>query len=263
MVGSEKGTAAPARKPLPIELGQLEGFDFCAHYYADRVGGDFYDAVRVGSRVAFLVSDIAGKRPQTDVISAAMQDAFRAKAPELFGAPAANLMEGTEMLVQAVNHALIQAAKDGIRFAPTLVACYDAPLGVLAYINAGGQTVVIQDSEGVRDLPNASVPLGLTTHFTYEASVQVLEPGAKLLVATKGVTQSRHGKTPFGAQRVREAMEGARNEPAGKVCEAVLAAAHDFQKGRWEWLGIGHQSADDDMTALVLARHSCNSATSQ
>jgi serine phosphatase RsbU (regulator of sigma subunit) len=239
---------------LRAELGLVDGLDLHARYYSGRTGGDFFDAVRLGPRVAFLLSDIAGRRLEADPIAAAMQDAFRAKAAELFGAGDANLMEGTEMMVQAINHALIGAASGGICFAPTLVGCYDAQLGVLAYINAGGQTIVLHDSDGARPLLNASLPLGLTTHMTYEASIQAFEPGARLLVVTKGVTLSRQGKVPFGPERVLKALEGAKNEPARGVCDAVLKAAHDFERRRLEWLTPWKRRVQEDMTALAMVR---------
>jgi serine phosphatase RsbU (regulator of sigma subunit) len=163
-------------------------------------------------------------------------------------------MEGTEVLVHTINHALISAAEGGICFAPTIVACYDAQIGVLAYINAGGQTAMLHDSDGTRPLPNASLPLGLTTHMTYEASMQAFEPGARLLVVTKGVTLSRHGKDPFGAEQVGKVLQSAKDESATGVCKAVLEAAHGFQKRGWAQRNLGWKAVSKDMTALAMVR---------
>ncbi|MDR3663247.1 MAG: SpoIIE family protein phosphatase [Mycobacterium sp.] len=245
-------SSASGKEPQPAALGLVDGLDLHAEYLSDRTGGDFFDAVRVGTRVAFLLSDIAGRRQDTDPIATVMQEAFRTKSAELLDASDANIMEGTEMLLQAVNQALIGAASGGICFAPTMVGCYDLQLGLLAYVNAG-QTAVILDSDGARALPGAGLPLGLTTHLTYEASMQVFEPGAKLLVVTKGVTLSMRGKTPFGPQRVIEALRGAKAESASGLCRAVLDAAHGFEKRSWARLPFG-QKPVEDMTALAMVR---------
>jgi serine phosphatase RsbU (regulator of sigma subunit) len=234
-------------------LGQVDGLDLHAEYLSDRTAGDFFDAVRVGTRVAFLLSDIAGKRQAADPIAVAMQHALRSTAEELFGASDANLMEGAESLVHAINLALIGAAKGGICFAPTVLGCYDPQIGVLAYINAGGQTAAIHDSDGTRALPNASLPLGLTTHMTYEASMQAFEPGAKLLVVTRGVTLSMRGKHPFGVEGVLKALEGAKDQSATGVCRAVLDAAHAYEKRGWGF-NLGRKPAPEDMTALAMVR---------
>jgi serine phosphatase RsbU (regulator of sigma subunit) len=205
--------------------------------------------VRIGTRVVFLLSDIAGRRAEAGPIAAHMQNAFRASSAELFGSVDVNLMEAMEMLVQSINHSLIEAAK-GVRFSPTLLGCYDVQLGILAYINAGGQVAMLHDSEGARPLPNASVPLGLFTHLTYEASMQAFEPGAKLLVVTKGVTESKHGKEVFGAGRVLEVLQSSKADSASKVCQDVLDAAHDFERQAW-----GRKPAmREDMTALAIVR---------
>ncbi|MDP9049328.1 MAG: serine/threonine-protein phosphatase [Acidobacteriota bacterium] len=250
MAHPNPATAESAREPRPAELGLVDGLDLHARYHLDRAGGDFFDAIRLGTRVAFLLSDIAGRRDQTDPIAAATQDAFRARAAELFTAGDANLMEGTEQLVQTINMAIITAASGGICFAPTMLGCYDAQIGVLAYINAGGQTAMLRDSDGTRPLPNSSLPLGLTTHMPYEASMQAFEPGARLLVVTKGVTLSMNGKTPFGPDRVREALHGSKDEPAEKVCHAVLKAAAEFRKDPW----LKRNAPPEDMTALAMVR---------
>jgi serine phosphatase RsbU (regulator of sigma subunit) len=251
MQHAETAPASSTPEPRRADLGLLNGVDIHARYQFDRTGGDFFDAVRVGDRVAFMLSDIAGRRPETDAISIALQQAFRARSAELFGAGDANLTEATEMLVQAINLALMGESKT-IRFAPTMLGCYDVPLGILAYINAGGQTAIIQDSDGTRPLPAVSLPLGLMTHLTFEASMQAFEPGAKLLVVTKGVTESMRGKVPFGAGRVREVLEQAPAASAEGLCHAVLDASFSFEKRRWA--SQFRKTPREDMTALALLR---------
>jgi serine phosphatase RsbU (regulator of sigma subunit) len=253
MVRDEAGLASSDREPRRAELGLVDGLDLHAQYHLDRTGGDFFDAIRVGSRVVFLLSDIAGRRREAGPIAARTQEVFRSRAAELFGAGDVNLMEGTELLVQAVNLAIAGPAKE-IRFAPTLVGCYDVQLGVLAYVNAGGQTAVIRDSEGARILPNVSMPLGLFTHLIYDASMQVFEPGATLLLVTKGVSQSMRGATPFGAERLLDVLRSSKQESAREVCRETLHAAYRFEKRRWDWLVFWRPKVREDMTALAMVR---------
>ncbi|HEY4382095.1 MAG TPA: SpoIIE family protein phosphatase, partial [Acidobacteriaceae bacterium] len=157
MAGGATNAAVSGAGPRRAELGLVDGLDLHAEYLFDRTGGDFFDVVRVGTRVAFVLSDIAGKRPEVDAIAAAMQEAFRKSAAEVFSALDANLMEGTEALVHAINLALIGSAH-GICFAPTMLGVFDAQFGLMAYINAGGQTMAIRDSDGTRALTNAGLP---------------------------------------------------------------------------------------------------------
>lgn len=253
MAGADpKGNVFDLR-PQPAELGLVDGLDLNARYYVERAGGDFFDAVRVGSRVVFLLSDIAGRRSEAGPIAARTQEAFRAKAAELFGTGDVNLMEGTELLTQAINLAITGPEK-AIRFAPTMVGCYDVQLGVLAYVNAGGQTAVIRDSEGTRMLPDVSMPLGLFTHLIYDASMQAFEPGATLLIVTKGVTESVRGNVAFGAQRVMDVLRRSKQESAAVMCREVLEAANRFKRGGWERLSFWQKTVREDMTALAIVR---------
>ena len=95
------------RTPLRADLKQLRGLDLYAQYYTARSGGDFYDVVDLGSRVAFLLSDIAGRREQAHVIAAAAQDTFRQRAKYFLSTLDINVMDGAAQLVQEINNALI------------------------------------------------------------------------------------------------------------------------------------------------------------
>ncbi len=256
MASSQIELVPVSRTPRRTELNELPGLDLHALYYTARRGGDFFDALQLGSRVAFLLADIAGRRDEAQAIAAQTQDVFRRRAPELLGAPDTNVMDATAQLVQAINHALISASH-GVHFAPTFVGCYDLQLGILAYINAGGQTAAFSDSDGTRLLPNVTVPMGLFTHLTYEPSMQAFEPGAKLLLVTKGVVECRRGRTPFGAERVLQLLQNSGSKSATEICRSTLQAAHDFQKVPWyniHNLHLGSCETDEDLTALAMVR---------
>lgn len=253
---SQTEVPAVERSPRRTELNQLPGLDFHALYNTVRTGGDYFDALVVGSRMIFLLTDIAGRRPETHTIAAEVQETFRRRAMEIFGGPDTNLMDATAELIHVINHALIDASH-GVRFAPTFVGCFDLSLGVLAYINAGGQPAVFRDSDGIRLLPNVSVPMGLFSHLTYEPSMQAFEAGAMLLVVTKGVVEAQRGRIPFGTARLMRTLEESTATTATEVCRTTLQTAHYFKKAPWYEIrnrfgGSGRRI--EDMTALALVR---------
>jgi serine phosphatase RsbU (regulator of sigma subunit) len=243
--------------PRPVSLPPLNGFDLKARYQADRCSGDFFDAVMAGSRVIFLLTDIAGSRAETHPIAAKVQEVFRTKAQELFESPGANESESIALLTRDVNRSVIDAA-EGARFAPAFLGCFNMTVSVLTYLNAGAMTAVFRDAEGVRVLESGGIPLGLFTHNTYEPAVLAFEPGAKLLLVTKGVTGSRRGSATFGADRVREELEGANTDSALVICEDVLREASEFNDHPWslvyDLLHPGKRQCRDDMTAVALVR---------
>lgn len=256
MAFSHTGPTPPRRIPRRTELNQLPGLDLHAQYYSARAGGDFFDALVIGSRMLFLLTDIAGKTPEAHTIAAEVQDVFRQSASEIFSEADINLMDATTTLAHQINHKLISAA-NGVRFAPTFVGCFDLSLGVLAYINAGGQPAVFRDSDETRLLPNVSVPLGLFTHLTFEPSIQAFEPGAKLLIVTTGVVETDHLRTHFGVDRIIRFLQDSTSDSAREITRATLEAAHDFKKLPWysiHRLRRRNKRREEDLTALAIVR---------
>jgi serine phosphatase RsbU (regulator of sigma subunit) len=255
---TQPSVAPPARTPQPTRLPPLHGLDLRSYYYAARTGGDFFDALALGPHVVFLLADIAGSRDIAHTTASATQDTFRRRVPELFGTPSTNLTDALSTLAHDVNQTLTTATA-GVCFAPTFLACYDFALGVLAYINAGGQPAIFRDADGTRILPNACMPLGLFTHLTYEPAIQVFEPGARLLLVTKGVIQARSGRTSFGVESVTRLLADSAATSALDLCKAVVEQAHQYTRPPWyalAKLAFTKPERIDDLTAVVLARPS-------
>lgn len=248
---------APGPAPCPVRLTQLEGLDVSARYHSDRCGGDFFDGVAVGSRLVFLLTDIAGPRSETQSIAAEAQIAFRQTALDLFGAPEVNESEAIAALAHDVNRSLMEAAR-GVRFAPTFLGCFNLTLGVLTYCNAGRVLAVFRDAEHVHVLERGGVPLGLFTHVTYEPAVLAFEPGDKLLLVTKGVIESRRGAAEFGEERVGRLLERSNGDSAAKICDTVLHEAYDFGNHPWarvyDVLHARKPRNHEDLTAVALVR---------
>jgi serine phosphatase RsbU (regulator of sigma subunit) len=235
------GIAGPA--PCPVDLMQLDGLDLSARYHSDRCGGDFFDGVAVGSRLVFLLTDIAGPRAEAHAIAAEAQVAFRQTARELFSAVDANESEAIAALAHEVNRSLIEAAK-GVRFAPTFLGCFNLTLGILTYCNAGRVQAVFRDAESAHVLERGGVPFGLFTHVTYEPAVL-------------GVTESRQGAAEFGVKRVERLLERSNGDSAAEICDTVLREAYDFGNHPWarvyDFLSARKRS-HEDLTAVALVR---------
>ena len=261
MVSSSIALGAPwgmtGSTPLPVNLPQLEGLDLKARYHSDRCNGDFFDGVAIGSRVVFLLMDIAGRRAEAHPIAAEVQNVFRTRAQDLFEPPDANESEAIALLVHDVNRSLMEAAH-GVRFAPAFLGCFNLTLGILTYHNAGRILAVFHDANSVRVLEPGGIPLGLFTHSTYEPAVLAFEPRSKLLLVTKGITESRRGAAVYGGERVSRLLQNSSTDSASRICEAVLREAYDFGHHPWscvyDLLHLRKPCRKDDLTAVTLVR---------
>jgi serine phosphatase RsbU (regulator of sigma subunit) len=251
-----QNSSQAARTPLPTALPPLMGLDLHARYYSSRTGGDFFDAVAAGPHIVFLLTDIAGSRDGAHTIAAAAQDVFRLRVPQLFTTEVVNMMDTLGILAHEVNQAIYTTA-GGSRLAPTFLGCYNLPLGVLAYINSGGQPAIFRDSDGTRILGHVTMPLGLFTHLTFEPAIQAFEPGARLLLVTKGILEAQRGRVQFGVERATAVLENFPNGSAFDLCGVTLEDAHEFRKPPWyspERLPFVKPERVDDLTAVALVR---------
>jgi serine phosphatase RsbU (regulator of sigma subunit) len=252
--GSPLGLKGPSL--LPINLPEIESLDMKARYHSPRCGGDFFDGVALDSRVVFLLTDIAGNRPETHAIAVDVQHVFRTRAEELFKHSDANESEGIALLARDINHALIEAAH-GVRLAPAFLGCYNLTLNILTYHYAGHLLAMFHDTEKTHVLEPSGIPFGLFSHSTYEPAVLGFGRHAKLLLVTKGVTESQREPTMFDAEPIRVLLESSTPD-AASICEAVLGAADDSgDHPRSRVYGFFHprnQKNSDDVTAVALVR---------
>jgi serine phosphatase RsbU (regulator of sigma subunit) len=251
-----QNSSPPPRTPLPTALPPLNGLDLRARYYSIRTGGDFFDAVAAGPHVVFFLTDIAGTRADAHPIASAAQDVFRLRVPQLFSTDVINMMDTLGVLAHEINQAIYDAA-GGSRLAPTFLGCYNLPIGVLAYINSGGQPAIVRDSDGTRVLGHVTMPLGLFTHLTFEPAIQAFEPGARMLLVTRGILEAERGREQFGVERATAVLENIPNGSAFDLCGVTLEDAHEFSKPPWyspERLPFMKPERIDDLTAVALVR---------
>jgi serine phosphatase RsbU (regulator of sigma subunit) len=101
------------------------------------------------------------------------------------------------------------------------------------------------------------MPLGLFTHLTYEPAIQAFEPGARLLLVTKGILEAQRGHEQFGVERATAVLQNIPNGSAFDLCAVTLEDAHEFRKAPWyspERLPFVKSEPAEDLTAVALVR---------
>jgi len=234
------------RKPVPTSMPKLESLQVAAQYKGARMGGDFFEFISTApSRVVFVVMDIAGKRDEAMHIAAAVQEKFRKAAIEMFSSAEVNEAELASNLNILLNRTVLEAA-GGVRCAPSFLASFDENLGTLTYVNSGHTPALVRDSDGVTQLPANGVPLGLFSHAVTDAQLCVLQPGATLLLASKGLVESRRSfKKEFGFERLQEVVKQAQFTSANELCSIVLSSVESYTK---------NAEPENDVTTVALIR---------
>ena len=242
-----KSQPAPVCHPVHSDIPQLPGAELASAYYGRRIAGDFYDFIRVGPhRVLFGLLDAAGGMKETRNVVSAVQHTFRAVGTELFTRRDITDTDAMMELCLQLNQTVLKVT-DGVRSCPAFAGCYDESLGIVCYFNAGHTPGLARDHNGISELTATGLPLGLFSHMISDASMVALEPGAVLLLASRGIVEGEYKAEEFGLRRVKEVLQHSKPASAKELCVSVLDQVRQF---------MHTAPTHDDVTALALIRNS-------
>jgi serine phosphatase RsbU (regulator of sigma subunit) len=245
-----------SREPVPPteavtnDFPKMRGAEIAATTYGPRVAGDFYESLRVGpERILFGLLDVAGRRANNQGILTVAQTMFRTLGGELFSGGDFNEAESMTQLSLRLNRGLMEAA-GGVISCPAFMGCYHEKFGTLCYTNAGHTPGLLKDHTGVTELRSTGLPLGLFSHATSDAPTVGLEPGAVLLLVSRGVVEGKckddkEDDLEYGLDRVKQRLGEQASGNAQEISSSILNAVGEFTCAPLD---------PDDMTALVLVR---------
>jgi len=225
------------RSFLPARNPEVPGFDIAgANYSSDRVGGDYYDFIRItDGQLGIVVGDVSGK----GIAAALIMAAFRAS---LIAEIRNNYAMRTTM--GKVNRLLWESV-EADRFVTALFGVLDMGGRRLTYVNAGHNPALLyRGTTGQFDTLDPTGPLlGTFEGATFKERVVEIRPGDVLVMYTDGVTEamSPAGEL-FGEERLRAEITARKDEPAAVVLRGVWEAVQAFQGGE----------QDDDVTIVVV-----------
>lgn len=240
-----KSAPSPAVEPVASGFPVLRDGKIAAAFGGQRAGGDFYDSIRVSpSRVLFGLLDVAGRREDNEEILSGAQQIFRKLGTELLAPSEVNEADAMTDLCLRLNRVIMEAA-GGVHSCPAFAGCYNEDLGTVCYVNAGHTPGLVRDNSGTSELAATGLPLGLFSHTTCEAPIMALEPGADLLLVSRGVVEAECEGDEFSLKSVENVLEKTAGRTADAICAAVIQAVQEFSCRR---------PARNDLTALALVR---------
>jgi hypothetical protein len=207
---------------------------------------DHCDAFRVNPlRILFGLFELTDHHQQHSKIFPVIHEAFRTEGTQLLSAFETNETEALSKLCLRLNRSIIGVAGTA-HPCPAFVGCYNEDLGILSYFNAGHTPGLVRHISDTSELAATGLPLGLFSHTTNEASMIALEPGAAVIVVSKGVVETPSKGVIFGLERVKAALLDSRAANAHELCVSVLQAAHQYSS---------ISKPQQGLTALALVRN--------
>jgi serine phosphatase RsbU (regulator of sigma subunit) len=240
-----KSKPQPVRYPVQAQVPELHQAELAAVYYGQRMGGDFYDFLRVNpTRVLFGLLDVAGRLEENHNIVNAAQQTFRTRGVELLSTEDINVADSMIELCLELNRTVLDAS-DKVHSCPAFAGCYDESVGTVTYFNAGHPAGLVRDETGIAELSATGLPLGLFSHGTANASTVALPPGAALLLVSRGIVEAKFNVEEFGLGQVKAVFQESTSSNAKDLCMTTLKRVQDF---------MCKPPTHNDVTAVALRR---------
>ncbi|MFJ8297842.1 PP2C family protein-serine/threonine phosphatase [Streptomyces sp. NPDC094447] len=230
-------------RPLPARLGR---FDLRLLYVAAaakaRIGGDFYEAVRVPGAVRIMLGDVQGKGLGAVETASVLLGSFRAAVDDASGLPALadRLEEGlarygawdpdSDAAERFATVVLVELPDD--EDVARLLSCGHPP----PLLQHGGEVAAVRFADP--SLPVNLAGLAASHHRVEEVP---FGPGDRLLLYTDGVSETRDRTGTFYPLEVR--LRGWAREPVDKVPDLLHK----------DLTAYGADGLDDDVAAVVVA----------
>jgi sigma-B regulation protein RsbU (phosphoserine phosphatase) len=208
---------------LPRELPVAPGWQLAAHLSPAReTSGDFFDGFKLpGDRIGLLVADVVDKGVGAALFMALCSSLLRTYAAAFPGDPARAFAE--------VNRRIL-ADTDSGQFVTVFYGVLEPDTGRLTYCNAGQCPALhVRAQGGAAEWIRTGPPLGAFEEGTWAVEQATLANGDALVLYTDGVTEAEDASgASFGAERLLACVRSHLEQPAGRMCEAILAAVAAF-----------------------------------
>ena len=205
---------------------------------AKEVGGDFYDFFHLDQHhIAVAVADVSGKGVPAGLFMVMTRTLMRATAVRHIDAPG--------LVLASINDFLEQNNSEDL-FVTVFYGVLDERTGRFVYANGGHNPPILVDRDGANPLEmTGGVALGMFDGLDYADAHVDMEPGARLVLFSDGVTEAfNDSDEAFGDERLLDTAralpeEQGPEQDVNDIVNAVDAFA-------------GEAPQFDDITCVVL-----------
>ncbi|MFI8519873.1 PP2C family protein-serine/threonine phosphatase [Streptomyces sp. NPDC085481] len=231
-------------RPLAPRLGRVElHLLYLAAAAKARIGGDFYEAVRIPGAVRVMLGDVQGKGLGAVETASVLLGAYRAAVTD-----ATDLAELADRLEEGLQRygAWDPDSDAAERFATVLLIELPDDRDVVRLLSCGHPAPLLEHDGRVRtvDFTDPSLPVNLAGLCASRHRIEEVpfSPGDRLLLFTDGVSETRDWAGRF--YPLEERLGAWADEPGDRV----LSLLHR------DLAAYGAGDLDDDVAALLVVR---------
>ena len=190
---------------LPESLPEIDAWDIAAYFHAAReVAGDFYDLFEIEhqGKLGVVIGDVCGKGVGAALFMALFRSLIRSSmlAGDFINqTDDANREESSPLnphqilknCIMLTNNYVAKTHGSTCMFSTLFIAILDPTDGKLVYINAGHESPVIFNSDGVKTvIKNTGPAAGLFSDTAFDTGEVQIYQGDTLILFTDGVTEA-------------------------------------------------------------------------
>jgi PAS domain S-box-containing protein len=223
LFGQQRALADALQRSMLTEPPRGGEFEIVVRYVpaaaGAEIGGDWYDAFHQRSGATVLaIGDVVGHDTRAAAAMGQVRGLLRGISYSSGGTPAEVLTE-------------LDRAVDGLALdtmATALVARLETDSGggtVVRWANAGHPAPIVIDADGavsVLDGKPADLLLGVFPEAVREDHIEVLDPGATVLLYTDGLVERRDRDIDDGTAELVRVVRDCVGLPLGELCDQVL-----------------------------------------
>ncbi|HEY4721233.1 MAG TPA: GAF domain-containing SpoIIE family protein phosphatase, partial [Anaerolineae bacterium] len=227
---------------LPECCPGIPGFDLSAYWRsARRVGGDFYDFMRLANgHWGLVIADVADKGVPAALFMALSRTLMRATA--MSGRAPADALHRT-------NELIIADARSDL-FVTVFYGVLDPRRATFTYANAGHNPPIWFNARSgeTKYLSVHGIALGVVPEVNLTDNRIALDSGDVVALYTDGLTEAlNYQGEEFGVERLEHIIRAHSEQSAEEIVAAIQLAVEAF---------VGEELPFDDLTLVVVKRDS-------
>lgn len=202
---------------------------------ARSVSGDYYDFLELpGKRIGLAIGDVSGKGMSASLLMANLQGLLRSQAP---------IAETPADLARRINRQLYGSSR-GAKYCTFFYGVYHEAGRKLEFVNAGHNPPLLLNGGETRFLESTGIPLGLFPEVDHEIRSEILEPGARVVLYSDGITEARNKSGEFyGVDRLVSVVWASGDLDGQALADKILTDVSAFS---------GRAEIEDDQTLVLL-----------
>jgi sigma-B regulation protein RsbU (phosphoserine phosphatase) len=218
-------------------LPSLPGFTIAATSRSfDHIGGDYYDVLSMGDKVAICIGDVIGKGLPAALMMSNLQAAVKVTA--------APWVAPSELCRRINELAFSNGAAD--KFISFFYAVLNVRSQKLTYCNCGHNPPILVRANGtVERLEKGGTLIGIRKEELFQESTLSLEPGDRLLLFTDGLSEAEDTEgRQYTEERLAAEFRAQPMKPAHEALDGILQSVELHCNSRFA----------DDATVVTLCR---------